>query len=281
MMFDQFCRAHGLLVDGIQAGRWVRVPTVDHPRSENGAYKFLGDVGWVQNWATMSEPETWRPEAHEVQKIDVERIRRESERHVQRVRDGWAKAGTKAAKLIASARPGEHNYLHLKGLSDQAGLVTDDGALVVPMRHWRTNALVGAQVIRWDEAARKFDKRMLPGMRAKGATFRLGSPTAPRTWLVEGYATGLSVHAALRLMRLSDAVLVCFSAGNLVTVARELGGRLVAFADNDQSGAGVRAAVDAGVPYVMSSQVGEDANDVHRRAGVFALASLMRSVGTS
>ena len=55
MMFDAFCRAHGLLVDGIEAGRWVRVPTEDHPRTRNGAYKYLGDVGFVQNHATMTE----------------------------------------------------------------------------------------------------------------------------------------------------------------------------------------------------------------------------------
>lgn len=278
MNFLDFARAHGLILESMPpAGRWVRVPTVDHPRSDNGAAKYLGDVGFVQNWATMSQPETWRPEAHEVQRIDVERIRRESERHQQRVRDGWAKAGSRAAALIASAHRAEHNYLHAKGHGDELGLVTDDGAMVVPMRHWRTNALVGAQLITWDADARRWEKKMLPGMRARGAVFRLGSPNAPRSWLVEGYATGLSVRAALRLMRLSDAVLVCFSAGNLVTVAKELGGRLVAFADNDESKAGRRAAEQACVPYVMSPEVGEDANDLHRRAGLFKVAALMRA----
>lgn len=278
MMFADFCRAHGLVVDGgIQAGRWVRVPTVDHPRSDNGAYKFLGDIGWVQNWATMSEPEQWRPEAHEVQKVDMAAINAAAAAAQAKVRDGWAKAGSRAQALIASAKQGEHNYLHFKGLPEERGLVLPDGGLLVPMRHWRTNQLVGAQVITWDASEHRYDKRMLPGMRARGAVLRLGAAQAPRTWLVEGYATGLSVAAALRLMRSRDSVLICFSAGNLITVAGELGVGCVAFADNDKSGAGERAAVTAGIPYCISPVEGEDANDMHKRAGVFALASLMRT----
>jgi phage/plasmid primase-like uncharacterized protein len=203
-------------------------------------------------------------------------VRREAEKYNQRQRDGWARAGNKAALMIGSARADEHGYLQIKGLGDERGLVTEDDALIVPMRHWRTNALVGAQIIRWDEAERRYDKRMLPGMRARGAVFRLGGRAATRTWLVEGYATGLSVHAALRLQQSQDAVLVCFSAGNMTTVARELGGRLVAFADHDESGAGEQAAKAAQVPYVMSPVKGEDANDLHMRAGLFALVRVMR-----
>jgi putative DNA primase/helicase len=280
MMFDAFARAHGLIVDGgIVPGRWMRVPTVDHPRSDNGAYKFLGDVGWVQNWATMPEPVTWKPERHEVQGVDVERIKRDAARHQQRVRDGWAKAGSRAAALIDAAKPGEHAYLECKGFADEMGLVGADGALIVPMRHWRSNALVGAQIIVWDGEAMKYDKRMLPGMRARGAVFRLGPQRAARTWLVEGYATGLSVLAALGLMKLRDSVLVCFSAGNLVAVARDMGLHgLCCFADNDASGAGERAARDAGIRWVMSPVVGEDANDMHKRAGIFQVAALMRQV---
>lgn len=280
MDFIDFCRAHGLKVDGIRStGRWVRVPTVDKPRSDNGAYKYLGDVGFVQNWATMSEPATWKPEAHEVKPAEVARIRAEAERVAARQKAGWAKAADRAKIIIGAATPGEHDYLHRKGLGEYQGLVADDGALVVPMRHWRTNALMGAQLIRWDMNARAWDKRMLPGMRARGAVYRIGSPVAARSWLVEGYATGLSVAAALRLMRWSDAVIVCFSAGNLVTVASELGGRLVAFADNDESQAGEMAARHAGIPYVMSPVIGEDANDMHKRLGVFQLAQHMRAVG--
>lgn len=275
MMFDAFCRAHGLLVDGIEAGRWVRVPTEDHPRTRNGAYKYLGDVGFVQNHATMTEVAVWRPEADDVRPVDVARIRREAEAYQQRVRDGWQRAAVKAAEMVRQSRPAEHDYLHYKGLGDERGLVHEDGSLLVPMRHWRTNALVGLQVIRWDGDARKWDKRMLPGMRAKGATLRLGPPRAPRLWLVEGYATGLSVLAALRAVRSRDAVLICFSAGNLTHVSSALGGEQAVFADHDASGAGQAAARATGARWCMSPALGEDANDMHKRAGVFAVAKLM------
>lgn len=275
MMFDAACRAHGLVVSDIEAGRWVRVPTVDHPRAKNGAYKYLGDVGWIQNHATMPEVATWRPDKHEVARIDVDRIRRETERYQAKVRDGWSRAARHADELIRSATQAEHDYLHRKGFGDAPGLVLPDGRLMVPMRHWRTNALVGAQIISWDSTARHWDKKMIPGTRAKGAVLRLGRPQAPRSWLVEGYATGLSIEAAVRLLRLSDAVVICFSAGNLVHVAQQLGGGCVAFADHDESGTGERAAKAAGLPYVMSPVLGEDANDLHNRAGIFALAAMM------
>jgi len=59
MRFEDFARSHGLILSGIQLDRWMPTPTEDKPRSSNGRYKFLGNVGWVQNWATMDKPATW------------------------------------------------------------------------------------------------------------------------------------------------------------------------------------------------------------------------------
>ena len=109
------------------------------------------------------------------------------------------------------------------------------------------------------------------------SVFRIGNPKARRTWLVEGYATGLSLHAALTLLRLPDAVLVCFSAGNLKYVAGVTQGQRLVFADNDASGTGERVARETGLPYCMAPVVGWDANDMHVKQGVFALADLVRS----
>lgn len=280
MTFVDFCRAHGLLIDSTPPpGVWVRYPTTDHPRSKNGAAKWMGDVGWVQNHATQVEPSTWRPDK-DAPAVDMTRINAEAARQNQRQREGWARAAANAGDMLRAAKHGEHNYLHLKGHGDQVGLVLPDGALMVPMRHWRTNALVGAQVIQWDAAEGRYEKKMLPGMRAKGAVLRLGNPSAARSWLVEGYATGLSVEAAVRLLRFTDAVVICFSAGNLINVAGQLGGQVLVFADNDASGAGERAAAATGKPYLMSPFVGEDANDMHKRAGVFKLAEMLMSVKT-
>lgn len=274
MRFEDFARLHGLILDFAIEGRWVRVPTTDHPRTKNGAYKFLGDIGWVQNHAQSTEVSTWRPDAN-APKINHEGIAAKAREFERRMVAGWKRAAEDASRMIVQARLDEHNYLHAKGIGHVRGFVREDGALVVPMRHWETNAIQGAQVVRWLPDERKYEKKMLPGMRAKGAVFRIGSPQARRAWLVEGYATGLSLEAALTTLRLRDSVVVCFSAGNLIHVASLLSGEKFVFADNDESGAGERAAIATGLRYCMAGTVGHDANDLHQAEGVFRVASLM------
>ena len=99
-------------------------------------------------------------------------------------------------------------------------------------------------------------------------------------WYVEGYATGLSVQAALRRMYRDDQVVVCFSAGNLGNVANPRGdsprSRYV-IADNDESGTGQRYAEKTGLPYWMPPESG-DANDWHQKHGIEALADALREV---
>lgn len=275
MQFAEFCRANGLIVDRIIEGRWVRVPTVDHPRKRNGAYRFMGSVGWVQNHATDSEVSTWRPDGHDDVRVDPALIAAAADYERQQ-RAGWDAAAQTAADMLARCKSGEAAYAY-KGLADVPGLLLEDDALFVPMRHYATNRLQGAQIIRWLPAEMRHEKKMLRGMRAKGSVFRLGSPKARRTWLVEGYATGLSLHAALTLLRLPDAVLVCFSASNLKYVASVVQGERLVFADNDASGTGERVARETGLPYCMAPVVGWDANDMHIKQGVFALADLVRA----
>ena len=168
----------------------------------------------------------------------------------------------------------EHGYLMRKGLKETLGLVLPDGDLMVPMRSMATNALAGAQLIRWNSDERRWEKKMLPGMRARNAIFRIGPKWASETILCEGYATGLSIEMAVRTLRLNAAVLVCFSDGNMLSVAPMARGATV-FADNDESGAGERAARSTGLPYCMSDVTGEDANDLHQRAGLLAVCSLL------
>lgn len=270
--FADFCQAHGLIVDSVTPGRWMRVATTDHPRKKNGAYKFMGDIGWVQNHAASPEVSTWRPES--VAPVDRERIARMAAEFERKQRLGWNRAAARAAQIVHEAKTTEHAYLQFKGFKTAKGLVDADGALIVPMRDWRSNALAGVQRIRWLMDERKYEKKMLPGMRAKGAVLRLGSTQAARSWLVEGYATGLSVEAALRLMGYPDAVWVCFSAGNLMHVAPLLAGERLVFADNDESQAGERAAQATGLRYCMSPSLG-DANDMHARQGIFDVAALI------
>lgn len=186
---------------------------------------------------------------------------------------GYRKAAARAATLIKACAIGQHPYLAEKGFPDARALVMEDGSLVIPMRDCVSDALVGAQVVRLVD--NKWEKQMLPGMRAKGASLRIGNHRASETWLVEGYATGLSVDAALKLLRLSASVLVCFSAHNLVHVAGRIPGRRFVFADHDSSRAGETAAIATGLPYAMAPIVGQDANDLHRSEGAIAVAKLI------
>lgn len=275
MEFLPFCRALGIVIDAIPpAGVWKRYPTTDHPRTRNGAVKWMGEVGFAQNHATQTDVSVWLPDG-DAPNVDREAINRQVAAFEQKMRDGWARAAKRAHELVASAKPAEHNYLHIKGFVGARGLVLPDGALLIPMRHWRTNDLVGAQVIRWIGDEKRYEKKMIHGMRAKGAVFRLGSRHATRTWLVEGFATALSVEAAVGLLKLRDAVLVCFSAGNLQHVAPLLTGERVVFADNDASGAGEHAAQATGLRYCMAPTVGHDANDMHMVNGIYRVSSLM------
>jgi putative DNA primase/helicase len=163
-----------------------------------------------------------------------------------------------------------------KGLPDAQGLCLPDGALLVPMRSMHTNELQGAQVIRWLPELFKWEKKMIPGMKAKGAVLRLGK--AVETILCEGYATGLSIERAARQLRLSAAVLVCFSDSNMVHVAQMLKGPALVFADNDESGAGERAAKATGLPYCIAPTVGWDANDWHVKDGLLPVCAAILKV---
>lgn len=186
-----------------------------------------------------------------------------------------AEAAQKAQSLVKTARADVHPYLAEKGLAEIKVMVLPEGELIIPMRDVQNNALLGAQIIRLEN--NEWEKKMLPGMRAKGAVLRLGRGS--ETILCEGYATGLSIDLAATLLRLNMAVLVCFSAGNLTHVASLIGGKRYVFADNDISKAGEQAAIKSGLPYVMSKDIG-DANDLHQQSGLMAVSKLLMEVRT-
>lgn len=280
--FIDFARAHGVEIDPARlyaSERIKRCGTTDKPRSTNGAYFWDGARGWVFNWSGEACVQWWNdPKGKPWTEADkaIWKARRQAANASQE-RD-QQQAAQRAAELMRAASPANHDYLYRKGFADAQGLVTKDGALLIPMRSLQTNNVQGVQVIRWDEEARVFTKKMLPGMRAKGAVFRMGDKTAPETFLVEGYATGLSVHAALRSVGLRASVLVCFSATNLALIAKQVKGRAFVCADHDKSETGEKTALATGLPYCMSPEVNEDMNDLHMRAGLMAVCALLMAV---
>lgn len=142
-------------------------------------------------------------------------------------------------------------------------LVVRRDDLLVPM-HDSHGVLVNLQRI--DNAGKWF----LPGGRSKGCHFRIDG--GPRVVLVEGLATGASWHEAT-----GDTVVVAFSAGNLAEVASYAQADLVA-ADNDESGAGEKAARGTGLPYLMPPTVGHDWNDFIAKYGSGELLASLSGV---
>ena len=272
MSFVAFARSHGLVLDyAVADGRIRRVPTESKPRSRNGAYWFDGRRGWVQAWDT-SEDVQWFEDPNAKPPTPEERREWRRRRDIaRRAREEEQRhAAQQAEDLIRSCEMREHGYLRLKGFPKLKALVTHDDRLVLPMRDLDTNEVRGVQVIYWDSESREWIKKMTFRMRARDAVFRIGR-SRRETILCEGFATGLSIEAALSMTRTDAAVLVCFSAGNMRRIAERLRGRVFVFADHDPGGVSAEAA--AGKPYCMAPTVGWDANDWHMAEGLIPVSA--------
>lgn len=267
MTFEDFARAHGLLISRLIPGKWVRVPTEDKPKHRNGAYRFMGAYGLVQNWATQTEPSLWRAEGES--RETAERVRRVVKEAALHQAQAAQKAAQRAEQILSECELATHPYLASKGFPDEMVNVWKreaDNVMVIPMRC--AGRIVGAQLIKPDG-----DKKFLYGQRSGGAEFVMGQKGLHV--LCEGYATALSTQQALRNLKTAYTLHTTFSAGNMKKVAEHLPGGLV-IADNDESGTGERVAREIGWPYWISDRVKEDANDFAQRAGVFALAMGIR-----
>lgn len=270
MTFIDHAAAHGLRISRlISDGRWHRVPTDDKPRKRNGAYLWDGIRGVVRNWATMDTFAAWRDGS--AAKVSAREWRAEQRAAQVTEARKHAQAAKVASEMLSRSSYEAHPYLAAKGFPAEMGLVLD-GELLIPMRDHRTNAVQSLQRITADGA-----KKFLAGGKARGAVFRLGPPRPREWWLCEGYATGLSVLAALRDLRRSASVVVCFSAENLRFVAGHIKGAAYVMADNDASGTGERCAAITGLPWVMPETVGTDANDLHQSNGLRAVVRLIQT----
>jgi putative DNA primase/helicase len=267
--FEQFAAAVGLVASFYKAdGKIHRCPTADHPRSKNGAYLFDGRRGFAMDWAS-GEPLQWWNDRNSKPWSDAEKREwADRKRIAEKARlQGYLEAAEKASQILSECAIDAHAYLKSKQLPDARGMVSTEGVLLIPMRDCGSNKLVGLQAIKWNEETEKFEKKFLPGMKAKEAVYRLG--TGSEAILCEGYATGLSVHAAVKRLRLNVSVICCFSASNIIHVAKTHGHFVMA--DNDSSRTGEQAAAATGLPWLMPDTVGEDWNDVHSSEGLIAV----------
>jgi putative DNA primase/helicase len=258
MSFQDFARAHGLLIKDLVLDRWVRVGTEDHPRKQNGAYIFDGHKGALINFAVhdrhilykSEEPFVPDPNAHK-------KMLAAKQEHEQRQK----KAAQRAAYIVNNSVKDQHPYLVRKGFVDK-GLIWND-LLVLPMRV--LGNLVGCQLISQDGT-----KRFLSGQRTKGASLVIDNKG--RNILVEGFATGMSVRRAMKHLRERYTIHVCFSAGNMLEVAKNLRDPLV-IADNDPMGIATAKKI---APHYWVGEAGEDFNDAEQRIGTAAVSDSLR-----
>lgn len=271
--FIQFAEDRGLIIKSLEHGRWARVPTIDHPHKRNGAYWFGGEFGHVQNWSCMDKVESWQdkkertPFEHQAM---LKRMEDSKKSHTKERAEGQVKAASKARWILIQCELDKHAYLDTKGFKEICLNVwrkeDQSPLLVIPM--FFKHELCGCQLIDIDG-----NKKFLTGQRTNDATFTIGNKG--RHFLCEGYATGLSIQAVLTALHVNYVIHVCFSAGNLLRVAKTLPDAFV-IADNDASGTGERVARESGLKWFMSEVVGEDFNDLHKRAGTFRASQILR-----
>jgi len=270
--------AYLLHLDGLPAGG------MENWRDGRGWQAWRLDIG---RKLCAAESEALRLRAHAASVQRREEVARRHEHARQR-----------AARIWAAARkaPADHPYLARKGVQAYA-LRVYRGALVVPARD-AVGVLHGLQFIGASGA-----KRFFKGARVQGLYFLIGEqgedacaePSAAASdvvCVVEGFATGASVHEAT-----GHAVAVAFHAGNLAAVARAIRDRhsqtrIVLCADDDHDtpgNPGLAHARQAALAVSGSLAIPDfgpdrpegasDFNDLHRHRGLSAVLTVVRAAG--
>jgi putative DNA primase/helicase len=281
MYFQDFACAHGIQIDRLQDdGKWHRVPTQAHPKKKNGAYRYCTTHGHIQDHAQHLEPILWTPDADQIAKIDHVGIAKRAKAASDEIRAGQDAAAKRAAWIMHQCQQEPHPYLESKGFPEELINVWEDEKagdrkMVVPMRY--NGQIVGAQTIS-DKPG--FEKRFLFGQRTSGTSYVIDNK-GPH-WYCEGYATGLSVRAALKASKARYTLVICFSASNLLKLAKQ--GFVVADHDHpsqvapNEGGMGVKVATETGLPFWSAGKPGYDFNDYAREAGIFRASQELRAL---
>jgi phage/plasmid primase-like uncharacterized protein len=278
MDFASFAISVGLVIhDFSHSSRIRRCGTALHPKSKNGAYYFDGVKGWCQNWEMSGQPHWWQSD-RELNPLEREQWRKRAEEWKEQRRKLSSWAASKAQERLDTAHHGFHPYMESKGIGNTYVMIEDvTRSLLIPMRNARDNSLLGLQEIYYDHFNCKWLKKMQYGMSAKGAVFKVSPEKPVHGIYCEGFATGISIVQAARVMKLPVNVTICFSADNMLHVARYFGDvdHSIIFADNDKSGKGQQVAAASGFVWTMPETEGQDANDLFREQGPLAVLQLM------
>ena len=262
-------RMHGIDPPAITLdGRIHRFKVDASDKAKSGWYIAYGDnlpAGRFGCWKTgVDEP--WRAETGRTLTAaeELEHARRMAEVRAQRDADAEQRhevAGAIVDRIWSDLgpAPADHPYLVRKGIKPHDLRVTGDGRLVAPL-YSPEDDLASLQYI--DASGGK----LYHSGGQTGGCFTVIGLTEPDgvTYIVEGYATGATVHEVT-----GRPVVVAYSASNLVPVAGHWrstapGADLCIVADNDKGGVGQRyaeqAAAKHGLRYVVPPIPG-DAND--------------------
>lgn len=199
---------------------WLRI-------FEDNTGAAFGDwrTGEVYCWqqAREGERKTYEEVRALKQAAEVQRAKAEAERQQE-----YADAAEQAADYISECQPAEvHPYLERKRI-DPCGALAHGDMLVLPV--------VGPDGV---QSLQRIDpegtKKFMPKGKISGGSFTIGEPTN-RIVIVEGFATGASIHMATGLQ-----TVVAFNAGNLKAVAMVVrgchrGAEIVIAGDNDPVG---------------------------------------------
>ena len=190
------------------------------PAGHFGCWRSGVSENWRANIGRKLSPVEAAAHSERIAAMQREREAERERRH--------AEAREEAARRWNAAKPADsaHSYLVRKGAKAH-GIRQEGALLLVPMRD-AAGELHSLQTIDSDG-----DKRFLPGGRVAGCYHAIRGEPADLLCIVEGYATGASVHDAT-----GHAVAVAFNAGNLEAVARALrekrpDARIVVCADDD------------------------------------------------
>ena len=257
------------------------------PGAKDGAYCGYEDGrpnGWYQNHKTGQQGK-WVANGHTLTEAARSELRQESAADRQDLQE---KAQKRAYAKWMNAEPvQEHPYLSKKGIEALELRRGKDGNLVVPGYDLETGRIQTLEYINQD-GAKWYEK----GCPKKGAVCVLPDKDALKeadvVLMVEGYATGVSVHQATGL-----PVAVAFDAGNIKDAARAIkakmpNARITICADNDPprpdgTNIGVMKAKEAaasipGTQVVVAdfsqdekSRGLSDFNDLHQTRGLAAV----------
>jgi hypothetical protein len=211
---------------------------VEGREDDAGAYRFFSDGrgGWVQDWSASDEVKYWfyrngeqlSPEELEEQRrrIEVENQRAVSEREAEHRRV----QGEQRRRFDAAAIVTEHPYLSGKKVAAY-GLKVAGDKLLIPLRD------TGGELWNAQEIAPDGKKHFPWRGKKQGLYHQIGPDPAPdgTAVIVEGYATGASVHEAT-----GHTVLVAFDRTNLKPVAlavrkKWLKANIILAADDDHA----------------------------------------------